>query len=488
MMLHTRDCPGTTSTGDICPFPWCRKVKHLLYHLVSCERQSTCSICSTTGLSRNIRGLMALSEHRLRHRRKLLRERLSQDYVVTMDTLPSQTLSVSGVDVGQNQILSSSYYMKQDNKNETKLPSHVIDHIVSLETGRNESETQSEVSDSRALMVSTYSRKRSLDVDMESSFAKIDDNPLCKEEISSTELASIGVNASSKQGNIAATINKELSKYEITTQTQDADILDVIIDDIASDVNRGVTQESTTNSSSCVHRGNKTIVKSPKILSEQNEGIEHVSGQKALHDLDSSQAITTFTEVSDTGTRLEVFNNKANLSNNATYPSSDSLQSALAPFLSDHVDVSEFPSDELPCRIDTSSSLTAMASEFEEPILRWATTDISGAANATPTPSTTDNFLRLDEGMDSINPTNVTENTHVLHICKLEDYEKGETRMVPSRHIGDMLNDCSNSNPSMNESSSFTMSANNVSSMFKTEPDEIRKDRLSSENLVLRVQ
>jgi hypothetical protein len=64
MMLHVRDCPGTTSTFDVCPFPWCRKTKHLLYHLVTCISPSDCAICSPQGLSQSFEALVCLNEHR----------------------------------------------------------------------------------------------------------------------------------------------------------------------------------------------------------------------------------------------------------------------------------------------------------------------------------------------------------------------------------------------------------------------------------------
>lgn len=64
-MLHVRDCPGTTATGDMCPFPWCRKMKHLLYHLVSCEAPDCCPICSPQLSSLNLRQLSSLSWFRL---------------------------------------------------------------------------------------------------------------------------------------------------------------------------------------------------------------------------------------------------------------------------------------------------------------------------------------------------------------------------------------------------------------------------------------
>ena len=70
MMLHVRDCPGTTPSFDICPFPWCRKTKHLLYHLVSCECPDTCKICTPTGISGNLRTLQGLNNFRAEKRKE----------------------------------------------------------------------------------------------------------------------------------------------------------------------------------------------------------------------------------------------------------------------------------------------------------------------------------------------------------------------------------------------------------------------------------
>ena len=64
MLLHVRDCPGTTSSYDICPFPWCRKVKHLMYHLVSCTDPKTCQLCSPTDITDNLKQLKGLNEFR----------------------------------------------------------------------------------------------------------------------------------------------------------------------------------------------------------------------------------------------------------------------------------------------------------------------------------------------------------------------------------------------------------------------------------------
>lgn len=53
-MLHVRDCPGTTINGDLCPFPWCRKVKRLLYHLLSCGKPNECRICRPRSMPKNL--------------------------------------------------------------------------------------------------------------------------------------------------------------------------------------------------------------------------------------------------------------------------------------------------------------------------------------------------------------------------------------------------------------------------------------------------
>eukprot|EP00984_Skeletonema_dohrnii_P024004 scaffold13115_cov139-Skeletonema_dohrnii-CCMP3373.AAC.2 len=71
LMLHVRDCTGLLSNGDVCPFPWCRKVKHLLYHLVSCEKGKECSICCPEKLPSNLVALTGLNQHR----REKFRER-----------------------------------------------------------------------------------------------------------------------------------------------------------------------------------------------------------------------------------------------------------------------------------------------------------------------------------------------------------------------------------------------------------------------------
>ena len=66
LMLHVRDCSGLLSNGDVCPFPWCRKVKHLLYHLVCCEEVGQCTICCPLEekLSPNLNALVGLNSHR----------------------------------------------------------------------------------------------------------------------------------------------------------------------------------------------------------------------------------------------------------------------------------------------------------------------------------------------------------------------------------------------------------------------------------------
>ena len=67
-MLHVRDCPGTTSTYDICPYPWCRKTKHLLYHLVSCPNPDQCKICTPQHLTPQLRQLRGLNSFRRKNK------------------------------------------------------------------------------------------------------------------------------------------------------------------------------------------------------------------------------------------------------------------------------------------------------------------------------------------------------------------------------------------------------------------------------------
>ena len=66
LMLHVRDCSGLLSNGDVCPFPWCRKVKHLLYHLVCCAEVGQCTICCPREekLSPNLNAMVGLNSHR----------------------------------------------------------------------------------------------------------------------------------------------------------------------------------------------------------------------------------------------------------------------------------------------------------------------------------------------------------------------------------------------------------------------------------------
>jgi hypothetical protein len=70
MMLHVRDCPGTTSSYDVCPFAWCRKVKHLLFHLVSCTKPQCCTICAPAEIDSNWNTLSKLNDHRLKNFRE----------------------------------------------------------------------------------------------------------------------------------------------------------------------------------------------------------------------------------------------------------------------------------------------------------------------------------------------------------------------------------------------------------------------------------
>eukprot|EP00590_Aulacoseira_subarctica_P001346 CAMPEP_0172437862 /NCGR_PEP_ID=MMETSP1064-20121228/72486_1 /TAXON_ID=202472 /ORGANISM="Aulacoseira subarctica , Strain CCAP 1002/5" /LENGTH=432 /DNA_ID=CAMNT_0013186373 /DNA_START=1581 /DNA_END=2879 /DNA_ORIENTATION=+ len=51
----------TKSTTMKCPFSWCRPVKHLLYHLVSCTAGRSCLICHPRNISGNMATLTSLN-------------------------------------------------------------------------------------------------------------------------------------------------------------------------------------------------------------------------------------------------------------------------------------------------------------------------------------------------------------------------------------------------------------------------------------------
>ena len=61
---------STKSTTMKCPFSWCRPVKHLLYHLVSCTAGQSCLICHPRDISDNMATLTSLNAFRRSKRHK----------------------------------------------------------------------------------------------------------------------------------------------------------------------------------------------------------------------------------------------------------------------------------------------------------------------------------------------------------------------------------------------------------------------------------
>lgn len=92
LMLHVRDCPGTTSSFDVCPFPWCRKVKHLLFHLLSCENPKECFICNQEGLSTNLAALSGLTDYRRKKHNERVKVAMTAA-VVAAKTKPKHLVS-----------------------------------------------------------------------------------------------------------------------------------------------------------------------------------------------------------------------------------------------------------------------------------------------------------------------------------------------------------------------------------------------------------
>lgn len=130
MMLHVRDCSGLLSNGDVCPFPWCRKTKHLLYHLVSCKDGSKCSICNPEHLPSNLSDLVSLNAHR----RKIFIDRVTKAKAAMQSTpsnhrpspLKSMTTGTSTQVMGNATQLSTQTTASEPIKTESNDSEHAL--------------------------------------------------------------------------------------------------------------------------------------------------------------------------------------------------------------------------------------------------------------------------------------------------------------------------------------------------------------------------
>lgn len=111
MMLHVRDCPGiTTTTGDVCPFPWCRKVKHLLYHLVTCQLKETCPICTqSSGLS--VREIMLTKMNKYRRQKEM--DKLKQKKILVRHHPMNPNVKVNPTNTEPRPVFSSTVVRQQ---------------------------------------------------------------------------------------------------------------------------------------------------------------------------------------------------------------------------------------------------------------------------------------------------------------------------------------------------------------------------------------
>lgn len=125
MMLHVRDCPGTTATFDVCPFPWCRKMKHFLYHLVTCLDQERCQICSAEELKGNLAALRGLNTFRLQQT-KAFPERLKCCSVLNKDGMVKVSIDSTSKEL-QQVLQSQSVSMKETGRDsaEARNPSRM---------------------------------------------------------------------------------------------------------------------------------------------------------------------------------------------------------------------------------------------------------------------------------------------------------------------------------------------------------------------------
>jgi|AntRauTorckE5430_2_1112549.scaffolds.fasta_scaffold00979_4 hypothetical protein len=128
MMLHVRDCPGTTPSYDICPYPWCRKTKHLLYHLVSCDSPATCKICSPTEISENLRALKGLNSFRSQKRREFVSDHIASQRAFAKAVKSTDGGLVSDVEkksVPQNKVSGNDTVNSGSRINRSMKPTHL---------------------------------------------------------------------------------------------------------------------------------------------------------------------------------------------------------------------------------------------------------------------------------------------------------------------------------------------------------------------------
>lgn len=137
MMMHVRDCPGTTATFDVCPYPWCRKTKHLLYHLVSCEDPGTCHICSPIDISYNLRALKGLNEFRKNRIKERFCTPVANDTSSTTDTTQSKSSGLMP-ETGNLVTGKKSIGPKRAQKM-TSVPSRMIKPMVPVPSKQNHS-------------------------------------------------------------------------------------------------------------------------------------------------------------------------------------------------------------------------------------------------------------------------------------------------------------------------------------------------------------
>jgi hypothetical protein len=173
LMLHVRDCPGTTSSFDVCPFPWCRQVKHLLFHLVTCRDPAACSICTPRSISVNLAHLQKLNDHRFRTSPicSVANNVMSSDAASgpekycplikqsTSDKAPGELLMTSNADVVQSntdQCKLTTLTVKNENST-TATEINTGTEMQDAETKRNHKSTYTDTSDRTGIQLPPHS-------------------------------------------------------------------------------------------------------------------------------------------------------------------------------------------------------------------------------------------------------------------------------------------------------------------------------------------
>ena len=487
MMLHVRDCPGTTLIGDVCPFPWCRKVKHMLYHLVSCQSPNTCLICSPTDLN-GMHGLNLLTNFRLRKRRALIEHMLlgSNKEKVVSDTSNDATIPVSCIEITtkiemikERTVMETGSSLLNSSVAPEMLPDQKFNEYILNEQICQRTNLLGNGSMGLNNMPSIVAQHEKQTVER-SNLVKM------KEGILATSVAAV------KSELVSVAVDQTCNSSEFVAHSEE---YESIVPNSSTDQKKNLPGDQTSNLSGCSVLNSsipstetyfQVLGSSPSTNEPYNTGkseiiacVENstsITGANTLNirpeesndAMKSATVVTTSESDSEKISTSNVFTLAAKTSKNTTFPSDDSLHSALAPFLADACDATEFQSDTMISNLVPSASISEIAQQFDR---SSETSDSVGNNRTTCSFSNCSNEIVETSSM-IVQPYSTTTESSEENNNFRADEAASQARYLncdQSLAIGDGGKE-------------------SVMPSYNTEPTGIRKDRVSSESLILRVQ